>query len=275
MIKLIKDFPIIFEEGPIARSYLQLFRVLGLKNKKILYLLDNNYYFKRISYYMQIKKNLYYPLKFIKDKKVINLIRQFQEFFDFDKNYVFEMYNKKYFSDLENFFFINSHKVNSKIFVETVDDLEEKILINTSKQIYKDFTHGKQILHIHPGFLPKIRGADSSLNSILQFNELGVTSFFISKSIDNGEIINRSNYKFQKFKFDVSDYSIKDIYRIWYSFFDPLLRAKHLNFLINNDKEIGNSLKINKLEFDNSKYYTFLSNKQLQEVFDKVFLHVL
>ena len=95
---------------------------------------------------------------------------------------------------------------------------------------------------------------------------------YISKSIDRGEIINRSSYKMQKFKFDISQYSVKDIYRIWYSFFDPLLRSKHLNFLINNQKFIGETLKINNLESTDSKYYTFLNNNELQKVFDKIFL---
>ena len=221
---------------------------------------------------MQIKKNLYYPLIFLKDKKIVNLIMQFQEFFNFDKNYVFEMYNEDYFNDLENFKFISSYDINSKLLIKNIKNLKEKILINTSKQIFKDFSHKKKIVHIHPGYLPKVRGADGSLNSILKFNEIGATSFFISKSIDRGEIINRSSYKMQKFKFDISQYSVKDIYRIWYSFFDPLLRSKHLNFLINNQKFIGETLKINNLESTDSKYYTFLNNNELQKVFDKIFL---
>ena len=140
MSKLIKDFPLIFEEGPIARSYLQLFRTLEIKHKKILYLLNNKFLLKNISYKLQFRKNLYYPLKFLKDKKVIYLVSQFQEFFNFEKNFVFEMYKRDSLRELDNIFFIDSDKVNSEIFVETLRNINDDILINTSKQIYKNFT---------------------------------------------------------------------------------------------------------------------------------------
>jgi hypothetical protein len=271
MSYLIKDFPIIFEEGPIARSYIQLYRILDINKKNIIYLLNNKYLLKKFSYRMQIKKNLHYPLIFLKDKKIVNLIMQFQEFFDFDKNYVFEMYNENYFYDLENFNFISTYDINSNLLIEKIKNIEENILINTSKQIFKDFSHKKNIIHIHPGYLPKVRGADGSLYSILNFNELGVSSFIISKSIDKGPIINRQSYKFQKFNFDTSNYSIKDIYRIWYSFFDPLLRTKHLEFLIKNKIEMSKSLIIDNTEVIQGKYYTFFKESELKEVFDKIF----
>ena len=220
---------------------------------------------------MQFSKNLHYPLKFLKDDKVRDLIIQIQELFNFDKNFVFNMYKYDNLKDFKNLFFIDNKNVNSKMFISTIENLNEKNLLNTSKQIYKDFSHKKNIIHIHPGYLPKVRGADGSLHSIFNFNVLGVSSFLISKSIDKGPIINRQIYKFKKFKFDTSIYSTKDIYRIWYSFFDPLLRAKHLEFLIKNKIEMSKYLILDNTEILQSKYYTFFKENELKEVFDKIF----
>ena len=42
-----------------------------------------------------------------------------------------------------------------------------------------------------------------------------------------------------KFKFDnYKEYILKDVYRIWYSFFDPLLRVSHLKKLYEVNKKI-------------------------------------
>ena len=81
---------------------------------------------------------------------------QFQEFFNFDKNYVFEMYNEDYFNDLENFKFISSYDINSKLLIKNIKNLKEKILINTSKQIFKDFSHKKR-LFIYTWLFTKVR----------------------------------------------------------------------------------------------------------------------
>lgn len=271
MSELIKNFPLIFEEGPIARSYLQLFRSMGMRNIKILYLLNNKFFIKKFSYFIQFKKNLHYPLKFIKDKKIINLILQFQEFFNFERNFLFDMYNERNIYENNKFIFINSDNINSNIFVDTLKNLKENIFINSSKQIFKNFTHGKNIIHIHPGYLPKVRGADGSLVSILKYDELGITSFFISRSIDKGQIIKREINIFKPFKFDISDYSVEDIYRIWYSFFDPLLRCFHLKKLILEKTNI--IPKNNSCEFsdEDSNYYTFLSTSNYKNVFKKIF----
>ena len=64
------------------------------------------------------------------------------------------------------------------------------------------------------------------------------------------------------------NYNIKDVYRIWFSFFDPILRCSLLNEIIND------SFNFEKINIINEKisYRSFLKNNDLKIVFDKIFL---
>ena len=63
-------------------------------------------------------------------------------------------------------------------------------------------------------------------------------------------------------------YTIRDLYRIWFAFVDPIIRVSNLNELL-----IGVSLKINNDDknIKDSKYYTFMNKKDLENCFQKVF----
>ena len=76
---------LIFDEGPIARSYLMVLKENGNLNKKILFL---NFPFLKIFNYFRFHKYNFFALKFIKDKNVKYLIDQIQEFFNFRKKLV-------------------------------------------------------------------------------------------------------------------------------------------------------------------------------------------
>lgn len=86
-----------------------------------------------------------------------------------------------------------------------------------------------RFLHIHPGFLPYVRGADGLLWSTLVRKRPGATSFFLAKGIDVGDIVAAAD--FAPLEFDLRGSQRPDdetLYRATFSFYDPLLRAEML-----------------------------------------------
>ena len=91
----------------------------------------------------------------------------------------------------------------------------------------------------------------------------------MTEKIDDGDIFLRKKIEYQKFKLEgYKNYNIKDVYRIWFSFFDPILRCSLLNEIIND------SFNFEKINVINEKisYRSFLKNNDLKIVFDKIFL---
>jgi hypothetical protein len=88
---------------------------------------------------------------------------------------------------------------------------------------------GFQFLHVHPGYLPYVRGADGLLWSFLVRGRLGMSAFYMSSEIDTGDLIVAEEYS--PVFFDLSGKSRPDdeyLYRAIFSFFDPVLRAEFL-----------------------------------------------
>ena len=67
--------------------------------------------------------------------------------------------------------------------------------ISPSFETLPIFKTGKNFIHIHPGYLPEVRGADGLLWSIKEYNKIGVSSFIMNHKIDSGEIIFREKSK--------------------------------------------------------------------------------
>lgn len=268
----IEETSIIFYESPISRAYLKFFLDEKIKIKNFLYLNDKSFLPNKINAYKLYIRNNYYALKFLKDKNVIKLISQIEEFFLMPKNFCLNMYS---FSNLEinkGIIYIPNKSINSK---DVANILSQKkflnnYILNTGNEILKDILNlNLNFFHIHPGYLPEVRGADGSLNSVLYKNSIGATSFIMTKKIDHGDILLREKYEYPRFKLDnYNDYCLKDIYRIWFCFFDPLLRVSHL-------KKLFEKKLIIIKEQDKSKigdYYGFLDNDDLKKVFDKIFI---
>ena len=74
---------------------------------------------------------------------------------------------------------------NSKLALIYAQNVKNEILNTKSK-----------FVHIHPGYLPYVRGADAILWSIKKYNEYASTSFIINKNIDAGDIIYQEKFKF-------------------------------------------------------------------------------
>jgi hypothetical protein len=263
---IINDISLLFDENPIGRSYLYLFYKLNINNE-IIYV-GNNFYFQEAYCKIFYKLNLSKPLKYLKSKIIIELLRNIEEYFKLDKNFLSEMYKFDYLLEFKNLSFLKNPNINHKDNINLLKNNRNDNFLNTGRKIFKEiFESGKKFYHIHPGYMYKVRGADGSLNSIRYNNKLGRTLFLMNKKIDNGKIIFREEIDYKKIYFPLfQNFKIKELYDIWYSFIDPAIRVSLLKKLINEKINLSNFCTINTNEKNN--YFSFLKSDDLSKLFN-------
>lgn len=88
---------------------------------------------------------------------------------------------------------------------------------------------GIRFLHVHPGLLPQIRGADGLLWSMLVRGKPAASCFYLAAGIDTGDIIEAAEFDTVAFPLRAADRpGDETLYRAVFSFFDPVLRANLL-----------------------------------------------
>jgi len=84
-------------------------------------------------------------------------------------------------------------------------------------------------LHIHPGFLPHVRGADGVLWSTLVRRRAGVSCFHMAPGIDLGPVLAAREFAAPHFSLPKNQRPADaTLYRALFSFYDPYLRASLL-----------------------------------------------
>ena len=97
----------------------------------------------------------------------------------------------------------------------------------------------------------------------------------MNEEIDKGQIINISDVKdiFYLSKSIFKKFDINNIYRIWFSFVDPLIRNLQFEKIISLNKDENYLLNITKnTDEKNDKYYSFMDNQKKKEIFNKIFI---
>ena len=98
------------------------------------------------------------------------------------------------------FYFVTSH--NSQTSIDLIQYLEAPVLINAGtprkldRKLIKSASQG--IINVHPGILPKYKGACCVEWSILNNDQIGNTAHFMSDEYDEGPIIEVEKYVFNK-----------------------------------------------------------------------------
>ena len=88
---------------------------------------------------------------------------------------------------------------------------------------------GLRFLHVHPGFLPHVRGADGLLWSMLVRGSPAASCFYMEEDIDTGDIVAATEYEPMRFTLECMTRPDDDtLYRALFSYVDPLLRARLL-----------------------------------------------
>lgn len=99
---------------------------------------------------------------------------------------------------------------------------------------------GLRMLHIHPGYLPYIRGADGLLWSMLLRGRPGASAFFMAPGIDEGDLLAASEFEPLKFSVGPGELpDIQDMYRMLFSYYDPVIRAELLCDLVATTSDLA------------------------------------
>lgn len=88
---------------------------------------------------------------------------------------------------------------------------------------------GLRFLHVHPGHLPHVRGADGLLWSTLVRGLPAMSAFYLAIGLDTGDLVSVREYPPLRFETGATVAADdQTLYRAIFSFVDPLLRADTL-----------------------------------------------
>ena len=219
------------------------------------------------------KLNLKIPINFWNDNKTNSfLIEYFYSNYQIDLT-EFQKFLKIKLRKIEivnkvEFYYSKKFNLNT---LESIsfDNLENYIL-NTGNFIYSKTlleNLNNQVYHVHPGYLPDLKGADGLFWSIHKFEKIGMSLFHMNEKIDQGKIYSRNYFQYEKIKNKyLMNLSIGDKYNFLLSSFDPILRAKFFKDYGINSLSKGFSIP-NKA----GNYHTFMKNSDLKETYKKIF----
>jgi|TARA_B100000586_G_scaffold41609_1_gene26667 hypothetical protein len=98
----INDLVLIFDEKPISRAYLQFYIDNNFLENKILILNKKLPIFNDWNLKTKFNHNLYYPLSYLKLQKIKRFIRNVEDYFNLEKNFLINMYNFNNLNEFKN-----------------------------------------------------------------------------------------------------------------------------------------------------------------------------
>jgi len=281
---------VLFYEGPIARAYLETINSLGLKPQKIIELVAVKDVatkkpvgrflpkFMRSDYASSIQKTKihYWPKNLLKTEPefIDGISTEIQEKLGFSKQCIDNANALKPLSEY-------SDNIESLL----VDDLNDKTLFQYLSQQPESallFTGGGLVpaellsmqhlrfLHIHPGFLPNIRGADCTLWSSLLTGHTSATCFYMSPGIDTGDVIYPCWLPRLSIINPLDCIERQSIYRAVYGFVDPWVRSFVLRAIVEKSNQFLN-LRSDIQDESEGNTFHFMSHRLQDAAFDSIF----
>jgi hypothetical protein len=282
---------VLFYEGPIARAYLETIRSLGFKPQKIIELVAANDVSTKkpvgkwlpkdvrvpFAAYIQRSRISYWPKKLLKTESdfIAGILDEIESKLGFSRETIDRTHSLPSLS-------VYSDSVES-ILVEGLSDsgLHQYLSLESTGVIL--YTGGGivpaallniqhlKFLHIHPGYLPDIRGADCVLWSSLLTGYTSATCFYMSAGIDTGDII--SPHWLPKLAFGVGarDVDLSTLYRAVYGFIDPWIRAYVLRAVVNQHQRFDDIVAVSQNEVDGATFHFMhdkLKHAACQQLFD-------
>lgn len=89
-----------------------------------------------------------------------------------------------------------------------------------------------RFIHVHPGHLPHVRGADGLLWSVLLRGRPGATAFYMDEGLDTGDVILARDLDVPPVPRVFGELDVLTGYRMLYAYVDPLLRAVLLREIV-------------------------------------------
>ena len=148
---------IIIDDNPISRCYINLLIKYGINVDCVIYLLPKINFFKKIFTFKNFYKNNYYPLKFLKDKKLQKTISSIEEFFGYNEGFCREMYKfENLYKISNNITYPNDNLINSSRIFDFLKTQKKKNLFEYWKTNFKrNIKYWSRFYSYSPGLFTK------------------------------------------------------------------------------------------------------------------------
>lgn len=237
---------VLFWEGPIARAYLATLKNMGLNIDKIIHLVSKNDLSSkkpvgrflpgavRLVYAQSRQKNSIHHWSKVLQRTETALYQGIRDVvergLDFSQSVIDDALAlndlNEYSSDVETLMISD---LKDEALYDRLSRLPAltQILFTGGGIIPKSLLQldALKFIHVHPGYLPDIRGADCALWSHLIKGRTSATCFYMAPGIDDGDVIFASYLPPLHFPTSIAGTHLKTLYRATYAFFDPWIRA--------------------------------------------------
>jgi hypothetical protein len=270
-VKTINAILMIDISSPTGHYYLEYLRSAGFLPKKILILRKGLKYDLK-SFRQNMKRNLVKKNREI-DRKVTEIVDGINAQFPINikRNYKYS----DYCSDV-----VYLHSTidgpNSKNVIEDIQKSDVEFVIFSGGGILKKeilSIPDKQFIHVHPGIVPNIRGADCFFWSVLERDKPGYTCFYMTPEIDEGDILLTKEYELSNLSF-LKSMPQELNYKAILNSLDLHFRADCLVSCIKKyDGMTGNlkNIKTIKQNPNDGRMYFFMHPKLIEHTLEKIF----
>jgi hypothetical protein len=250
---------VLFYEGPIGRAYLETLYACGLKPARIIRLINTRDLvsgrpagrvlpmFLRSPYlaYRQQRQIHYWPQYLSKNFSELTqtICREVEHQLGFSNDLLtaaMKLHDLSRYSECVELILIESLRDQSlKERLRTI--APGTVLFTGSGIVPSDILAipGLRLMHVHPGFLPALRGADCTLWSNFLYGRPSASCFFMAPGIDMGAVIDHCWLPQVKFPIDPSRHDLKTLYRAIYAFLDPWVRAFSLRKVLSGSQSLS------------------------------------
>lgn len=282
---------ILFYEGPIARAYLSMLHSLNLKPRRIIHLIPEkdivskkkvgvflpHFLREKYAFSLQKRKIHYWPQRIFKSHKQIcsDLFRRIEQTWDININTQMSLVALKpleYYADEVVCLSIDTLK--DMRLVEFFTQQDAHLYLFTGGGILpRSFFEIKNVnfLHIHPGYLPDIRGADCLLWSTLLSGQPSATCFFMDAGIDTGEVVTSSFLSSVTLPPEAKKLDSKTLYRLLYSFLDPWVRASVLRTSL-QQTDLFSKIATTPQSIEDGSTFHFMSLNMKDDIINELFI---
>jgi Formyl transferase len=200
-------------------------------------------------------------------KKLKKIHDEMINFLDYEDLYNFS--KKNFYEYSREVCFMNVNGINDSKLIEALTVFPEEYFIFSGGGILrKRILQTKEFLHVHPGIVPEVKGADGLFWSMLLRNKVGMSCFFMDSGIDTGKVLFQKEYKYKTMNFLKEylhrGYSYDDLYKSLLYFYDSNVRGIHLVETIKAFKDSNKFNFIKNNNVDSNQYY--FMNKQIRNI---------
>ncbi len=256
------NITVLFYESIPARIYLALLH-------------KNGYYPKKIVYFKFNRSKKYTFFKAILGEKILNYLLERKHSKNIDTRLA-NLFLQKFalnYDDLMKdistyhgiFETLDITNLEDEKLIKYIQTEQDKTFLFTGGGILKErllSIKDTKFIHIHPGVVPDVKGADGMFWSYLLKNKVGYSCFYMNSGIDTGDIVQINEYKLHKFNnVDFTKFDDDKLYKYLLQYYDPCFRVQTLVNLIEKSDNDLSKFSYEKQNPKDGRTYFFMHEK--------------